>query len=78
MTGDAALADGTYEVLVVDADDLTDGPGLRLELTVVSGEHKGEVVAVAAAGMAGEVFELLGMPGRLTVADGVPAFELDR
>lgn len=78
MTGeDSVLADGSYDVLVVDAEELDDPAGLRLELTVVAGEHKGEVVAVAAVGMTGEVFELLGMPGRLEVADGTPSFRLD-
>jgi len=74
------LADDTYDVFVVDATVDASDPASRvvhLDLTIISGPRKGEVVSVAAAGLAGEDFELLGMPGTLTVADGCPEFHLD-
>jgi len=74
------LADGTYDVFVVDAEPLDgpDGrPGFRLDLTIVAGEAKGEVVTIDAVGLAGDTFDLLGMPGTLTVTDGSPAFRVD-
>ena len=45
------LPDGTYDVFVVDAE--VDGPGdaLRLEVTILAGEHKGEVVSMRAEGL---------------------------
>lgn len=73
------LEDGTYDVFIVDATPLDgDRGGFRLELTVVSGEHKSEVVTLDAAGMVGEEFDLMGMPGTLTVTDGSPSFRVDR
>lgn len=74
------LGDGTYDVFVVDAEALPGGeaPAWRLELAVVAGPHKGEVVAVHATGLAGDEADLLGMPGTLTVTDGEPAFRVER
>jgi len=73
------LVDGTYDVFIVDAtvDDSGATRSVHLDLTVISGPSKGEVVSVAAHGLAGEEFELLGMPGTLVVADGRPEFRLD-
>ncbi len=78
--GEPTLADGTYDVFIVDAtvDERDDATRVvPLELTVISGPRKGEVVSVAATGLEGEDFELLGLPGTLTVRDGAPAFHLD-
>ena len=70
------LPDGSYDVLVVDAT--ADGPaGLHLEVTVLAGEHKGEVVAVRASGLAVDEIEALGTPGTLTVQDGEPRLALE-
>ena len=44
------LPDGAYEVFVVDAAG--DGPtALHLEVTILAGDHKGEVVSVRAEGL---------------------------
>ena len=69
------LEDGTYDVLVVDADS-TDG-GVHVELTVLAGPHKGEVVALTAAGLERDPLDLLAAPGTLTVADGTPRLTLE-
>jgi hypothetical protein len=70
------LEDGTYDVLVVDAD--ADGAGSRLDVTVLGGPRKGDVVSIRVSGMAGDPLDLLGLPGTLTVADGEPSIVLDR
>ena len=70
------LADGTYEAIVVDADD--DAPGAaRIELALLAGPHKGELVTVTAHGLDRDSLDLLGVPATLTVLDGEPSVELD-
>jgi hypothetical protein len=71
------LADGDYDVIVIDAS-AEDGGATVLEVTILAGPHKGEVVAVRATGLEGDPLDRLGMPGTLTVADGAPAVRLDR
>ena len=86
------LADGTYDAIVVDATDVdatdvdvTDVEGtdvenraaVRLELTIVAGPHKGEVVAVRAEHLAVTAVEALGLPARLVVADQRPEVVLE-
>jgi hypothetical protein len=77
------LPDGTYDAFIVDATEvaadgsLTEGRVMHLELTITSGKHKGEVLGVAARGLHGEEFELLGMPATLTITDGTPAVRID-
>ena len=76
-----ALADGDYDVMVVEAAALGgEGSGtVRLELTVTAGPAKGEVVAVRAEGLdhVGDPIGLLGLPARLLVRKGEPRVELD-
>jgi hypothetical protein len=68
----SALDDGTYDALVVDAETGGDG-WCRVELTLLDGAHKGEVVAVRTEGVApGDALDLLGIPATLIVADGIP------
>jgi hypothetical protein len=73
------LADGTYDAFVVDVE--VDGDGAdrvtHLELTILAGEHKGEVVSVAATGLAGEETDLIGMPATIVVTAGTPAVTID-
>ncbi|CAN5744795.1 hypothetical protein BH20ACT2_BH20ACT2_23560 [soil metagenome] len=72
------LADGTYDAIVVDVTERDGDPGaLHLELTVLSGAHKGEVVTVRATGVARDPLDLLAVPATLTVADGTPAVTLE-
>ena len=70
------LEDGTYDVIVVDAED--DGEAIRLELTILSGAHKGEVVSTLAEGSSIDEIDALGLPGTLTVRAGEPSVLLDR
>lgn len=76
------LDDGTYDAFVVDAANATGEPGrpsaLRLELTILAGAHKGEVVSMLAAGLGVDELDALGMPATLTVRDGQPTVALDR
>jgi hypothetical protein len=70
------LPDGRYDVIVVDAT--ADGPAaLRLDVTVLAGDHKGEVLSVRAQGLAIDELEALGLPGTLTVEAGEPALALE-
>lgn len=74
------LADGTYDVFVVDATEATLEDGtevVHLELTVTSGDHKGEVVPLAATGLGRSEIDLMGMPATLTVTDGAPTITID-
>jgi hypothetical protein len=72
------LDDGTYDVLVVDAEALDDPPGaIRVELTILAGPAKGEVVALQATGLDRDPLDLLAEPGTMTVTDGEPRFALD-
>ena len=72
------LEDGSYDALVVDADDVGDGDGaLRLSLAIAAGPHKGEVVDVRAEGLGVDAIDVLGLPVTLTVAEGRPSVRLD-
>ena len=72
------LEDGTYDVLVVDAEGLDDPPGaIRVDLTILAGEAKGEVVTLTAVGLQRDPLDLLAEPGTMTVTDGQPHFALD-
>jgi hypothetical protein len=71
------LEDGTYDVVVVDAEP-GDGPGeVHLTVTILAGEHKGEVVELGARGLRREAWELLATPGTVVVADGAPHLTLE-
>jgi hypothetical protein len=76
MTEVFQLGDGMYDVLVVDATD--EGTAIAIEITIISGEHKGDVVAIRATGLEGDELDLLGMPGTLHVEDGVPRFVVEK
>lgn len=72
------LEDGTYDVIVLDATDDDADPGaVHLELAVVAGPHKGEVLAMTARGLEGDALDLLAVPGTVAVADGVPNLTLE-
>ena len=68
------LSDGTYDAIVVDAEE--DEHGVRMELTITAGPNKGEVVAVRAATNALDPVLMLGIPARLVVTDGEPRVDL--
>jgi hypothetical protein len=71
------LPDGTYDVFVVDAE--ADGPGdvLLLEVTILAGEHKGEMVSMRAEGLRIDELTALGSPGTLEVTMGEPSLVLE-
>lgn len=64
------LPDGTYDALIVDA---ADG---RLEVTITTGDHKGEVVMLRGSFPGRDDIDLLAEPATLTVTDGVPRLRL--
>lgn len=75
------LDDGVYDAFVVDATpDAGAGgqPGLHLDLTILSGPHKGEVVSLRAEGLGVDELDCLGLPATLTIREGAPAVALDR
>ena len=69
------LPDGQYDVFVVDAT--TDGAALRVDVTILAGEHKGDVLSVRAEGLGLDELDALGMPGTLTVEGGEPSLALE-
>jgi hypothetical protein len=71
------LPDGAYDVIVVDAALDEPGGALRLEVTILAGEHKGEVVSVRATALGIDELAALGTPGTLTVAAGEPHLVLE-
>ena len=70
------LEDGEYDGIVVDAD--LDGDAVLLEVTVLAGPHKGEVVAVRAVGLDVDPLDALGSPVTLQVVDGAPRVTFDQ
>ena len=73
------LPDDTYDVFIVDARASTDDDvnAMELELTITSGEHKGEVVSVRATNLERDEIELIGLPAQLRVVNGTPSVEFD-
>lgn len=71
------LPDGTYDIFVVDAEAGAEPGAMRLDVTVLDGAHKGEVVSVHATGFDVDEVDALGTPGTLTVRDGTPSLVLE-
>ena len=71
------LPDDTYDAFVIDATEDDARNIARLELTITSGEHKGDVVTVRAANLNRDAFELIGLPAQLHVRDGIPNVTFD-
>jgi hypothetical protein len=72
------LPDGSYEALVIDISAVAEGRGARLELALLGGAHKGEVVLVRSPGLDPDDLTVLGAGARVTVVAGVPGVRLDR
>ncbi|MBK9179116.1 MAG: hypothetical protein IPM45_05985 [Acidimicrobiales bacterium] len=74
------IEDGIYEALVVEAEEQTDEHGrtMALELTILSGPRRGDVVRVVTTDQELDELELLAMPATLTVVDGRPSVRLER
>jgi hypothetical protein len=73
---DEPLADGTYEVMVLDVDE-SPGEAHTVSVTILTGAHKGAVIALRATGFGGDPLEMLAAPGVLTVTDAIPHLVLD-
>ena len=74
--GPRPLADGTYDAIVVDAAER--GPGtIALDLTILAGDRKGEVVTLAGPAGDHDPDDLLGIPATITVADDRPRLRLE-
>ncbi len=69
------LDDGTYDAVVVDATD--DAGAVVLDLAVLTGPHKGDVVTVRTEGLARDALDLLAVPATVTVAGGEPSVQLE-
>jgi hypothetical protein len=74
--GDVVLPDGTYSALIVDATTADDGV-LHVEVTVTTGEHKGDVVRLAGRFAGKDELDLLAVPATLVVSGGQPRLTLD-
>ncbi len=72
------LPDGSYEAMVVEVSPPAEGRGARLELALLDGEHKGDVVHVRSPGLDPDDLSLLGRVARVTVVAGVPGVRLDQ
>ncbi len=77
----STLPDGSYDVIVVDADTTDDGD-VHIEVTITLGLFIGHVVALRGRHVEGrspsnavaDPIMLLGVPGTMRVRDGVPSF----
>jgi hypothetical protein len=70
------LADGSYDALIVDAHTEEDGT-VRVEITITTGEHKGEVVQLRGRFPRHDELDLLAAPATLVVSEGQPRVTLD-
>jgi hypothetical protein len=71
------LPDGTYDALVVDASRGDDG-SIGVEITIVSGPARGEVVSLRTVDLGDtDPMDLLGLPATLTVRAGSPSLQLE-
>lgn len=73
---DSALPDGTYDALVIDAAEHDDG-SVSVDLTIIAGAAKGEVVTLRATGLTGDPLDLLGVPATITVSGGAPSVRFE-
>jgi hypothetical protein len=75
------IPDGTYDVIVVDAEQGDDGE-LHIEVTISLGPRVGDVIRLRGHHVerkrgttaSDDPFALLGIPGTLHVRDGQPTF----
>lgn len=75
MLRSSVLPDGRYDAFIVDIT--VRGTAATLELTIVAGAHKGEIVTITSEGLTTDEIELLGMPATLFVENGVPRVTID-
>jgi hypothetical protein len=73
------LEDGSYDAIIVDADAV-DGRGedyFRVELTILSGPHRSEMVALSGPFPGRSDGDLMGLPATLVVDGGVPRITVE-
>ena len=70
------LPDGRYEALIVDAHADDDGM-VHLDVTVTSGDHKGDVLQIRGRFPGKDELDLLAAPATLVISDGQPVLTLD-
>lgn len=77
--GAPPVPDGRYDVFIVDAEPHAEHPDsvVAVEVTIVSGEFKGEVIKLNANGISGSDIDLMGMPAVLTVTGGAPVLTVE-
>lgn len=73
--GASALDDGRYDAFVVWAEAREDD-GVVFELTITTGEHKGEVVTVVGP-LSRAPIDVVGLPCTLLVEEGAPSVHLE-
>ena len=71
-----SLPDGIYDALVVYTATHDDG-SVAVDLTIVAGEAKGEVVTLRAENLSGDPLDLLGVPATITVTEGSPSVRFE-
>ena len=73
------LDDGTYDAIIVDAvvarEERVDA--MVLELVIVHGARKGDVVSIRARELHRDALDVLGLPATIVVRDGEPRVQLD-
>lgn len=74
------LPDGDHDAMVVDASSEGEGRErvVHLVLALTDGDHRGEVVELAARGLPADELTLLGLPAVVHVVDGQPRVSFDR
>jgi hypothetical protein len=71
------LDDGTYEVIVVDAQE-RDETAIAIDVAITSGARRGEMVTVLATNIARTATDLLAMPATLIITNGQPHLAFDQ
>ncbi len=71
------LADGRYDVIVVDVETI-DESTIRIDLAMVQGDRRGEVIAIRGPSSQRDPLDLLGLPGVIVVDGGNPRLVIER
>lgn len=71
-----AVTDGTYDVIVVSADEATEG-SVAIEIAFTSGAFKGASTTLRSSMPIDRALGMLGLPATLHVEEGRPRLTLD-
>ena len=71
-----AISDGMYDVIVVSADEGSDG-SIAMEIAFTSGDLKGTTTTLRASIPLDHALTMLGLPLTLHVQDGRPRIAFD-